>query len=98
MLGPDRRRWHHLRDGVAAAEALSMAAAGAAVAWDPCSCGGYCGMRWYTRRDVEQMVCAGEPVVRVSKRHRGGISEWVTDDGQRLVVAEDAVTWGDLLG
>lgn len=98
VVGPDGRRWHLVAAELAPAEALARAAAGAAVAWDPCGCRGYCAFTWYTHREGERMVAAGEPVVRLSKRHNGGISEWATLDGQRLVVAEDAVTWGGLLG
>jgi hypothetical protein len=43
------------------------------------------------------MVASGPPTIRHTKRKRGSISEWRTEDGQALLFAEDAVRWSDLL-
>lgn len=78
-------------------EALALAAGGASVAWDECGCGGYCGFRWFSTDEVTWLVAAGAPTVRRTKRRRGNLSRWAGDDSPLLVVAEDAVRWGDLL-
>lgn len=44
------------------------------------------------------MVAAGTPNVRHTKRRSGNISVWTSEDGGVLVVAEDAVEWGDVIG
>lgn len=43
------------------------------------------------------MIVAGAPTVRRTKRHRGNLSEWTAEDGRVLVVAEEAVRWGDVI-
>ncbi len=50
-----------------------------------------------TPDEVAQLVRVGTPILRRTRRRHGNISEWATADGQRLVVAEDSVRWGNLL-
>jgi len=94
---PDGVRWTMSRQSISAGKAQHLAEAGAAVAWDPCGCGGYCGFDWFTGDQTAQMVAAGTPTVRNTKRRRGNISLWVSEDERLLVVAEDNVRWGNLL-
>ena len=84
-------------DDVSQSRALELAAAGAAVVWDSCGCGGGCGLHWYTAEDVMTMVASGPPTIRHTKRDRGRISQWRAHDGTALLLAEDAVSWGTLL-
>ena len=97
IADPQGRHWVRNKQEISPGHALALAAAGAPVAWDACGCGGHCGFTWLAPDEVAQLVRAGTPVVRRTKRRHGNISEWATVDGQRLVVAEDAVRWGDLL-
>lgn len=98
VVDPSGRRWHQHLAEISPARALELAKEGAPVAWDPCGCGGYCGFDWYAADDVARMVAAGTPKVRQTKRHRGNLSVWTSEDGGVLVVAEDAVQWGDVIG
>jgi hypothetical protein len=43
------------------------------------------------------MVAAGTPKVRHTKRKTGNLSVWKNEAGGVLVVAEDAVQWGDVI-
>lgn len=98
VVDPHGRRWHRDLAQISPARALELVQAGAQVAWDPCGCGGYCGFDWFTAEDTARMVAAGTPKVKSTKRRRGNISLWTTGDDELLVVAEDAVEWGDVLG
>lgn len=89
--------WTPQNGEITPSQALDLAGAGAAVAWDPCGCGGYCGFTWFDQQQVDRLVAAGAPTIRHTKRRRGNISEWASEDGRALVVAEDDVHWADLL-
>jgi hypothetical protein len=99
VVDPSGKRWHRDEAEVSPARALELAGDGASVAWDNCGCGGYCGFDWYTPEDVARMVAAGTPEVsRHTKRRRGGsLSVWTSGDRDVLVVAENAVRWGDVI-
>ena len=97
VVDPTGTRWRPTQRSISAGQAHALAEKGAHVAWDPCGCGGYCGFTWFSSDDTTRLVAAGTPTVRNTKRHRGNISEWQSDDGRVLVVAEDAVRWSDLL-
>ena len=90
-------RWQKHVPEISPAQALKLAQEGASIAWDRCGCGGYCGFDWFGPEDVAHMIAAGQPTVRSTKRHRGNLSEWTAEDGRVLVVAEDAVRWGDVI-
>lgn len=96
LKAPDGPIWSYVSN-ISAPRALALADSGAVVAWDPCGCGGYCGITWYTPDDVRRLVAAGPPRVKNNKRWNGRLSEWHEPAGGRLVLAEDAVIWGHLL-
>ena len=96
VVDPSVKRWQHLAE-ISPARALELAKEGAPIAWDPCGGGGYCGFDWYAADDVARMVAAGTPKVRHTKRSRGNLSVWTSEDGGVLVVAEDAVQWADVI-
>ena len=98
VVDPSGRRWHQHLAEISPARALELAKEGASIAWDPCGCGGYCGFDWYAADQAARMVAAGTPNVRHTKRRSGNISVWTSEDGGVLVVAEDAVEWGDVIG
>ena len=90
-------RWNQTDQEISPARALRLVIEGARVAWDPCGCGGYCGFDWFSAEDSRRLIAAGTPTVRHTKRHQGNISEWTSEDGHVLVVAEQSVRWGDLI-
>lgn len=98
LTDPDGREYRRVSDEVGPARALELATAGAVVAWDPCGCGGYCGFDWFNADDVSTMVASGPPTIKNNKRHRGNISEWRSDPGVTLLLAQDDVRWSDLMG
>ncbi|MFP5348117.1 MAG: hypothetical protein ACLGIA_13960 [Actinomycetes bacterium] len=79
---------------VSAEQAQELAKAGARVVYDPCGCGGYCGMTWFDRESVQRLAAAGPPVMG---RKRGWISHWRAEGGEAYLLVEDDVRWGDLL-
>ncbi|MEE1938084.1 hypothetical protein V1L54_01395 [Streptomyces sp. TRM 70361] len=97
LVDPQGRVHEQVRETVSASRALSAAASGALVVWDPCGCGGGCGFRWLDPEEVAALVRSGPPRVRNNKRHIGNISEWHAADGSVLLLAEEAVHWGESL-
>ena len=90
-------RWFPSTSSISEGQALTLVQRGARVAWDACGCGGYCGFRWFGPDETARLVAAGAPTVRNTKRRCGNISEWTSDDGRVLVVAEIEVRWADLM-
>lgn len=82
---------------ITADRAHDLAAAGAIVVWDPCGCGGFCGFTWFAPDDVAVMVRSGPPTIRNNKRSSALISEWRSDAGETLLLANQDVRWADLL-
>lgn len=72
-------------------EAHRAAKDGASVVWDSCGCGGGCGFEWFSEEDVTRMASWGPPYIR----RRGSISEWRSEDGAVLLLAQDDVRWAD---
>lgn len=97
FVDKDDRQYELVNEDISEGRALEAAQAGARVVWDPCGCGGYCGMEWYTAEDVQSMVNSGQPSIGRTKRHRGRISEWRSMEGSTLLLAEDGVIWGNAL-
>jgi hypothetical protein len=97
VVDPSGRRWHQHVARITPARALELASQGATVAWDPCGCGGYCPFDWFGVDDVAALVASGKPSIRAKKNTWGNLSEWITSDGDVLVVAELSVRWGALI-
>lgn len=98
VVDPGGTRWRQDLAEISPARALELAKQGAPIAWDPCGCGGFCGFDWYAADDIARMVAAGTPTVSHTKRKRGNLSVWKNQAGEVLVVAEDAVQWGGVIG
>ena len=92
------RQYTRVEDAISPERALELASAGAVVVYDACGCGGGCGFDWYTAQDVKEMAASGPPTIRDTKRRRGSISEWRSDSGAALLLAEDAVHWANQMG
>ena len=86
-------------DSISEARALELAAAGAAVVWDSCGCGGggRCELDSYTAEEVARMVASGQPAIAHTKRRRGVVSEWRAQDGTVLLLAQIEVRWGEFM-
>ncbi|PJE94215.1 hypothetical protein CUT44_28475 [Streptomyces carminius] len=97
MVDPRGRVHEQVRETVSASRALAAAASGALVVRDPCGCGGGCGFRRPDAEEVAALVRSGPPRVRNDKRHVGNVSEWHAADGSVLLLAEEAVHWGESL-
>lgn len=97
FVDKDNRHYVLVTEDVSEERALEAARTGALVVWDTCGCGGYCGMEWFTADDVQRMVASGRPNISRTKRRRGSVSEWHAEDGTVLLLAEDAVAWGDVM-
>ncbi|KQY42851.1 hypothetical protein [Cellulomonas sp. Root137] len=97
IIDPLGRAYTETARDISSAAAHDAAAAGAQVAWDPCGCGGYCGLRWFDVVDVARMVVAGRPNIRRTKKAYGSISEYRGEDGRVLLLVEADVRWGDFL-
>lgn len=84
------------RDRLTPAEALELAAAGALVVWDSCSCGGQCGLQWFGRDEVRRMVLSGEPRIR-RKNYWEEIWEMRSATDSCILLVFGDVRWGDIL-
>jgi hypothetical protein len=91
------RTYARTEDSISEDRALELAAAGAAVVWDSCGCGGGCALDWYSAEEVTRMIASGPPTIAHTKRKRGAISEWRAPDGSALLLAEVAVRWAELM-
>ena len=97
VTDPEGTRWFPSTSSISEGQAHALVEGGARLAWDACGCGGYCGFRWFGPDETERLVAARTPTVRNTKRRRGNISRWTSDDGRVLVVAEVEVRWADLM-
>jgi hypothetical protein len=91
---PFGRRYDLVDASLSPGRALELVARGAAVAWDPCGCGGFCGYVWLDRAAVGELVASGRPRLPRKKDRWGRLSRWQADDGTDLVLAEADVRWG----
>lgn len=95
LVDSDGRSYRLTSAEVTALEALQLARSGAGIVWDPCGCGGGCGMTWLSKEEVNAAEAAGPPrIVRKPGRHIGNISSWSTEHGEVYLLAEDKVVWG----
>ncbi len=97
LVDQQGKHYRFKRDDLTPAEALALAAAGALVVWDSCSCGGYCGLQWFGREEVRKMVLSGEPRIR-KKNYWEEIWEMRSADGGCILLVLGDAHWGNLLG
>lgn len=83
--------------GSGRAASFEAAAQGAAVAWGPSGCGGFCGFNRSDETHVARIVAAGRPTIQHTKKSGGSMSKRRGVEGLGLLFVEDAVRWGDLL-
>ena len=79
-----------------APRAGALVRGGATVAFDPCGCGGACGISTLEPDRLARLTSAGDPIVSDDRRHPGELSSWVAEDDRStlLVLASGRVVWG----
>lgn len=97
FVDDDGREYELVAEGITSERALTVALLGGRVVWDECGCGGGCGWDWCTEDDVAAIVKSGPPVISTSKSRTGVVSEFRSDDGAVLLLAQGWVWWGDRL-
>jgi hypothetical protein len=84
-----------VHDEISPSRAVVLAIEGAQLVYDACGCQGGCGLDWYDESVVRELGAKEPP--RVKRKRHGNLSEFRSGDGAALILAEDAVEWGDLL-
>jgi hypothetical protein len=91
------RIYDRVEDAVGAERATGLLAAGAAVVWDDCGCGGYCGLDWVEGERLDRLRRSGPPSIRrvgPKRGQSGWIEEWHAADGAMLLYVAGDVRWG----
>lgn len=92
--GPGGVIWERIGDVLEPSVARQLVLDGALVAWDPCGCGGGCGLTWLDD-DARQRLGQATPDVRPSKRYEGALVRWQNAEDRNLLVVQWPVQWGD---
>ena len=66
------------------------------VAWDRCGCGGGCGLMWVPPERIGDLMTT-YPMIHHNHLGSGLISSWRADDRSRLLLLQNAVTWGRII-
>ena len=66
------------------------------VAWDRCGCGGGCGLMWVPPERIGDLMTT-YPMILHNRLGSGLISSWRADDRSRLLLLQNAVTWGRII-
>jgi hypothetical protein len=93
LRAQDGRRYWMADARLSPRRAYELVAAGAAVAFDDCGCGGFCGPVCVDHDRLKRLVQHGPPRVRRKGKGIGALEEWRTDDGDLLVLARGDVRW-----
>lgn len=96
LVTGDRRRWRLAAEDIAPQVAADLVVRGAAVAHDPCGCGGTCGLEVLDPDTAAVLARSGPPSVSTDPRHPGTLSHWIgdADPAATLVLAAGRVLWG----
>jgi hypothetical protein len=92
-------RWVLVAEGIDPAAAQRLVRAGSQVAFDPCGCGGACGIEVLGADVVDALADADLPQVSGDPRYPGSLFQWAAEDdpSRALVLASGRVTWGHAL-
>lgn len=66
------------------------------VVWDRCGCGGGCGLMWVPPERIGELMTT-YPTIHHNRLGSGVISSWTAKDGLRLLLLQNAVTWGRVI-
>lgn len=92
--GPGGVIWDRVGDLLDPTAARRLVREGALVAWDPCGCGGACGLTWLDD-EARRRLSDNTPEVRPSKRYEGALVRWQDANGRDLLVVRGPIQWGD---
>jgi hypothetical protein len=66
------------------------------VAWDRCGCGGGCGLMWVPPQRLGDLMTT-YPMIHHNRLGSGVISSWQAEDRTRLLLLQNAITWGRVI-
>lgn len=96
LVGPGGAVFVKVKHDLSPDQAVLAVAAGALVAWDPCGCGGYCGLDWLNAGRRQALMRAERPRIgrRPKKGQWGTVSLWRSVSEIELLLVEAYVRWG----
>lgn len=94
LRGRDGVGWTRVGDVLDPTQAQRLVQDGAVVAWDPCGCGGACGLTWLDNAACERLARSA-PQVRPSKRYAGAVTQWRNERGGTLLLVQGGIRWGE---
>jgi hypothetical protein len=99
LVTANQRRWSLVVDNISHAEAQSLLGEGAALAFDPCGCGGACGLDLLPADVTAGLIDAKPPTTSSDPRYPGTMSHWTAADDPTtsLILASGRVVWGRAL-
>jgi hypothetical protein len=99
LVTADHRRWALVTEDLAPSDAVRLVHDGSLLAFDPCGCGGACGIEIIDPSTIADLDRAGPPTVSSDPRHPGSLSHWTSQEepGTALVLAAGRVSWGRAL-
>jgi len=97
LLVLDGRRYTLITEPLEAAQARTLVRNGAQLAFDPCGCGGRCGIQILHEHALARQH--GNPTIGQGPNHPGSLSSWaaVEPPETTLVLASGHVSWGQAL-
>jgi hypothetical protein len=66
------------------------------VVWDRCGCGGGCGLMWVPPERIGDLLTS-YPIIHRNRIGSGVISSWRAEDRTRLLLLQNAVSWGRVI-
>jgi hypothetical protein len=66
------------------------------VVWDRCGCGGGCGLMWVPPERIGDLMTT-YPMIHHNRLGSGVISSWRAEDRTRLLLLQNAITWGRVI-
>lgn len=99
LLVLDGRRYTLITEPLEAARARTLVRDGAQLAFDPCGCGGRCGIQILHEHALAGSRQHGNPTIGQGPNHPGSLSSWaaVEPPETTLVLASGHVIWGRAL-
>ncbi len=99
LLVLDGRRYTLITEPLEAAQARTLVRHGAQLAFDPCGCGGRCGIQILHEDALAGLRQHGNPTIGQGPNHPGSLSTWTTVEPPEttLVLASGHVIWGQAL-
>jgi hypothetical protein len=94
---PERVGYELVTDELSPEDASALVRRGVNVVYDPCGCGGYCGLDWLSADELTGLAKAAPPVLRPNRHGIAALELWQSRAGKQLIVTAVDVYWGDVL-